>query len=92
MRNTIGTLLLGFLIGILVMGITGKISTKDEPKEALNEPKNSQTSDSIPAKTEYQLILDMDTVFVYDGSRYVGCAIDTAQTSPLMSLLIEDNL
>lgn len=145
MRNVIGALLAGFLIGIMVTSIFGKVSTKDEPKYALNEAKNSQIPtpnlsipnddgfpqvstvftapfdmrretmgnsrhyiiahgkdtmaiiipriiDSVKVKSEYQLVLNMDTIHVYDGNRYVGCAIDTAHNSPLMDLLDDDNL
>lgn len=146
MRNVIGALLAGFLIGIMVTSIFGKVSTKDEPKYVSNEAKNSQIPtpysqvpanddgfpqvntvftapfemrretkgnsrhyiiahgkdtmaiivpriiDSVKVKSEYQLVLDMDSIHVYDGNRYVGCAIDTAHNSPLMDLLDEDNL
>lgn len=41
--------------------------------------------------TDYQIVINNDTIAVYDGERYVGNAIDTAWNSPLMDLIMEDN-
>ncbi len=41
-------------------------------------------------KTDYQINLHGDTVFVFDGERYVG-KIVSLYNSPLDSLLLNDN-
>ena len=45
-----------------------------------------------PDLKDYQIKLHMDTVWLYDGDRYVGSYINTKWDSQMDSLILKDNL
>jgi hypothetical protein len=84
MRNTVFSLLVGFIIGAGTMITVSKQEANSAYKGDLISPKDKH-------KIYYQIALSGDTIWVYDGDRCVGAAIDTSKC-PLNDLLAEDDL
>lgn len=49
------------------------------------------TNKPCPPTGEYQIVLDFDTVSIYDGSRFVGSYVIGDTLSPLDSICADDN-
>lgn len=69
----------------MLMVILGFIF-RDKPQE----DDFHSTIPACPEAGEYQILVGMDTVYIYDNNRYVG-QIPYSDTDALSQLIVEDN-